>query len=583
MKSKRNDILRTLMILGIILLGSFVLSSFFFKIDLTAEKRHSLTPATVDMLEKLDDKMFVRCYLHGDFPAGYKHLEQAIRERLDEFRDYSDGRIEYEFIDPYESGNKKLIGETEKALVEKGLQFTNLSIDENGAQGNKLIWPGAIIQYNNKEYPVQFLSSNTPVPDNILISNSINNLEFELASNIRKITRSKKPAIAILQGHQETDKIHMADFFFGLQENYDVEFMQIDSQVNAFSDKLEGMSKRVNRYDALIVSGPESMVSDKDRLVIDQFLMNGGKILWMLDGLKIGMDSLKGANEGLALAVSNENGLYEMLFEYGVRLNRTLVVDFQGEPIQLDFGPKGNQRNLVWKSNYYAPLVLTQANAHPITSNLDPIRFEFAGSLDSVNSNPEVRKIPLLHSSELSKEMKAPVRISMDIYGFNQDYFSTGNKPKQMMAMILEGKFPSAFKDILGENLRNSPDFAFQEKSAETKMIVISDRDVVENKVDYRSGKGIPQYLGFVPELNRVAYGNKKFLLNCMNYLLDDQALITVRSRAIELRTLDKGKVAAYRSSIKILNTAVPIVLVLILGIVQLVIRKKRWAQQEAK
>lgn len=582
MKSKRNDILRTLMILGIILLGSFVLSSFFFKIDLTAEKRHSLTPATVDMLEKLDDKMFVRCYLHGNFPAGYKHLEQAIRERLDEFRDYSDGRIEYEFIDPYESGNKKLIADTEKALVEKGLQFTNLSIDENGTQGNKLIWPGAIIQYNNKEYPVQFLNSSTPVPDDILISNSINNLEFELASNIRKITRPKKPAIAILQGHQETDDIHMADFYLGLKENYDVEFMQIDSQVNAFSDKLEGMTKRVNRYDALVVSGPESMVSDKDRLVIDQFLMNGGKILWMLDALKIGMDSLKGANEGIALAVSNENGLYEMLFEYGVRLNRTLVVDFQGEPIRLDYGPKGNQRNYVWRTNYYAPLVLTPANAHPITSNLDPIRFEFAGSLDSVNSNPEVRKIPLLHSSELSKEMKAPVRISMDIYGFNQDYFSTGNKPRQMMAMILEGKFPSAFKDILGENLRNSPDFAYQEKSTDTKMIVISDRDVVENKVDYRSGKGIPQYLGFVPELGRVAYGNKKFLLNCMNYLLDDQALITVRSRSIELRTLDKGKVAAYKSTIKVLNTAVPILVVILFGIVQLFIRKKRWAHQAA-
>ncbi len=577
MKTKRNDILRALMLLGIILTGAFVLSSFFFKIDLTEEKRHSLTDPTVEMLENMEDNMFIRCYLHGDFPAEYKHLEQSIRERLDEFMDYSDGRIEYEFIDPYESGDKKIINETGAALLEKGLKYTTIPINEDGAQGSKAIWPAAIIQYRNKEYPIQFLKSDLPAVDPVMVANSVNNLEYELASSIRKITRKEKPAIAVLQGHQELDPLHMADFIYGLSTNYDVEPVVIDSQVNALSDKTEGVAMRTNRYKALIIAGPDSMVSDKDRVIIDQFLMNGGRILWLLDALKMDMDSLQSFD---AMAVSNENGLYEMLFEYGVRLNRTLVADFQGVPIVLVDGEQGNQPRYVSRTNYYAPLIFSPEKAHPIVSNLDPIKFEFAGSLDSVNQNAEVRKIPLVNSSPLSKELRAPTRVSLEIFRFNEDYFKNGNKPSQMMGMILEGKFPSAFRDILSATIKNSPEVAFREKSTDTKMIVIADADVAYNEVGMKDGRPTPRPLGYEPSANRILYDNKEFLMNCMNYLLDDNALITVRSRAIEVRALDEARVNANRTSIKLQNTVLPLLLLAVLGVVQLLVRRKKWRSQ---
>jgi len=412
---RRSDIFRLILSISAVLLIAFLLSNFFFKIDLTAEKRHSLTPSTEEMLEGLNDNIFIRCYLHGDFPSGFKRLEQSIKERLDEFRDYSDGKIGYEFIDPYESGNQKQINEVFATLDEKGLKFSNITFNQDGAQSSKLIWPAAIVHYKGREYAIQFLKSDMPSPTESMINNSVNNLEYELANSLRKITRERKPAIAVLTGHKEIDALHMADFVYGLRENYAVEAVRIDSQITAFSYKLAGTTVRQNRYDGLIIAKPDSAINDKDRFVIDQFIMNGGKVLWMLDALKINMDSLRTSD--MVMAASNENGLYEMLFEYGVRLNRSLVIDFQGAPIILDNGPMGTQRSYTERTNYYAPLMLSPNplmlspnNPHPITSNLDPIKLEFAGSLDTVNQNPDIVKIPLLYSSELSKELRAPAK-----------------------------------------------------------------------------------------------------------------------------------------------------------------------------
>ena len=580
MKRKRSDILQLFLSMGIVLISAFLLSFYFFKLDLTEEKRHSLTTATQEMLGNLPDPLFIRCYLHGEFPAEFKRLENSIKERLDEFVDYSNGQIDYEFIDPYESSDEKIINETFKALDEKGLRFSNISYSENGAQASKLIWPAAIVEYQGREYPIQFLKTESPLATDQMVNTSVNNLEYELANGLRKITRKDKPAIAILTGHREIPGINLADFLYGLRENYDVEPVRIDSQINAFSDKADAMALRTNRYAALVVAGPDSVIGDKDRFIIDQFIMNGGKVLWMLDALKINMDSLRNAES--TMAVSNENGVYEMLFEYGVRLNRALVIDFQGAPIILDNGPMGNQRAYTDRTNYYAPLLLSSTNTHPITANLDPLKMEFAGSLDSVNASADVVKIPLLKSSPLSKELRAPVRVDLQLLAFNQQYFENGASPERTMAMILEGKFPSAFRDQTPDAIKKDPNIAFRDKSLPTKMIVIADGDIAYNDVDMRSGKPMPIALGYDPQFRRVLYDNKEFLMNCMNYLLDDQALISVRSRTIELRKMAEEKIISSGNTIKAINTVAPILLVMVLGIIQFIWRKKRWTSKLA-
>lgn len=579
MKSRRSDLFNLLLSIGILLFAGFILSFFFFKLDLTEEKRHTLTEPTKEMLEGLEDKIFVRCYLTGEFPAGFKRLEQNIKERLDEFRDYSNNQLEYEFIDPYESENKKVIADTEKALYEKGLKFTRLAYEDNGAQQSKLIWPAAIIEYQGKEYPVQFFKSDMPEPSDEMINSSVNSLEFEMASSIRKALRSDKPAIAILQGHGELLPIEMADYLNGLEQNYAIDIVTLDERINALSDKLDNINSRVNRYQAMVIAKPDSTFSDKDRVIIDQFIMNGGKVLWMVDPVLTDLDSLRVQQQ--TMGVSNEMGLYEMLFEYGARINRNIVLDYQAAPIAFDAGPMGNQRNLQLFSWYYAPLCFPPKEPHPIVANLDPIKFDFASSIDTVNASSLVKKTPILRTSDLSKALKTPVRINTSVVELGMDYFKQGTTPGLTMALLMEGQFTSAFKDQLPTAIRQDPQIAYKDASVPTSMMVVADGDVVRNVVMDTPQGPMPQALGFDRYAKRVIYDNKEFLLNCMNYLLDDQALISVRSRTIKLRKLDENLVAENRTSIQFQNAALPILILLVLGGFQVYSRKKKWSKQK--
>jgi len=573
-QNKRNDITRFLLSTAIVLVLAFLLSFVFFKIDLTSENRHSLTDATIEMLDSLDEKVFVRCYLHGEFPASFKRLEQNVSERLSEFRDYSHGQVEYEFIDPYASGDEKTIAEMEEALYEQGLRFTRLSYSDAGAKEFKTIWPAAIIEYKGKQIPVQFFKSELSQPSEMMVNSSVNALEFELASNLRKLTRNEKPAIAFLQGHGELADIEVADFASGLEESYAIDFVTLDGRLNVLTDKMEGMAKRVNKFDAIVIAKPDSVFSLKDRVIIDQFVMNGGRVLWLIDPLLTDLDSLRTNQE--TMATSNEMKLYEMLYEYGCRLNRNMIIDRQCALIGMDAGPMGNQRNMQYFDWYYSPLLMAGENAHPIVANLDPILTEFTSSIDTVGENATVRKFPLLSSSEFSKELRTPVRVNSAIVSMGADYFPEATP--HIIALLMEGEFNSAVSQLLPDSLKRSAEFAYREKSSNTAMIVISDGDVVRNKTTEGPQGWQPIPLGYDRYAKRVIYDNREFLLNCMNYLLDDKALISVRSRTIELRKLNGAKILADGASWKILNMVLPLVLVLGFGIFLLWWRKKRWA-----
>ncbi len=578
MNLKKNDLFQfgTLALMVIVL--GYVLQFAFFKLDLTEEKRHTLTDATKDMLENLEDKVFVRCYLHGEFPANFKRLENSIREKLEEFEDYSDGKVQFEFIDPYANPDKKRISDQEKALDEKGIKFTRLSFKEKGTQQFKLIWPGCIIEYRGKETPVQFFKSESPTFTDEMINSSVNNLEYELASRLRLAIRQEKPAVAVLEGHKELQPIQMADFLSGVEENYSLDFVKINEQINALSDQLDGFEGRKNKYDALVVAKPDSAISEKDRVIIDQYIMNGGKVLWMIDPVITDLDSLRTRQE--TMAMSNENGLYEQLFEYGVRLNRNIVIDFQCAPIAFDAGPKGNQRDMQMFNWYYAPLMFTQDMTHPIVSHLDPIKLEFASSLDTVNAGKGIKKTPLLRSSVLSRAWNTPVRINTSIVSLDQNYFESNKGKGMLMAVLMEGEFPSAYYDKLPTAIRTDKKIGFKNKSKSTAMIVIADGDIVKNGLIPNQTAYTPLPLGYDRYARGVIYDNKEFLMNCINYLLDDQSLISVRSRTIKLRKLDAKKIAHQKVGIQLANTALPLSLVFALGIGQYLIRRKKWSKK---
>lgn len=578
MNLKKNDLFQFGTLAVMVIVIGYVLQFAFFKWDLTEEKRHTLTDATKEMLENLEDKVFVRCYLHGEFPANFKRLENSVREKLEEFEDYSDGKVQFEFIDPYANPDKKRVADQEKALDEKGIKFTRLSFKEKGTQQFKLIWPGCIIEYRGKETPVQFFKSESPTFTDEMINASVNNLEYELASRLRLAIRQEKPAVAVLEGHKELKPIQMADFLGGVEENYSLDFVKINEQINALSDQLDGFQGRKNKYDALVIAKPDSAISEKDRVIIDQYIMNGGKVLWMIDPVITDLDSLRTRQE--TMAMSNENGLYEQLFEYGVRLNRNIVIDFQCAPIAFDAGPKGNQRDMQMFNWYYAPLMFTQDMSHPIVSHLDPIKLEFASSLDTVNAGKGIKKTPLLRSSVLSRAWNTPVRINTSIVSLDQNYFESNKGNGMLMAVLMEGEFPSAYFDKLPSAIRTDKKIGFKNKSNPTAMIVIADGDIVKNGLIPNQTGYTPLPLGYDRYARGVIYDNKEFLMNCINYLLDDKSLISVRSRTIKLRKLDTKKIAHQKIGIQLANTALPLSLVFALGIGQYLIRRKKWSKK---
>lgn len=571
---RRGRVLRegTALLLSTAVLGVVIVLSQLVHgaVDLTAEKRHTLAEGTVALLEGLQDDVLVTCYLTGELPQEWKRLESEVESLLQRMAQASGGRLAFQFVDIYDIDDAQTIGQNEQALFERGLEFTRIAFEDNGRQAFQTIWPGAMISFRGEESPVQFFGSEIPQADQAMIQGSINTLEFNLASGIRNSTAFESKSIAILEGHGELEDLAMIDLVSTLEEDHLVARVELDGRLNVLSEKLEGMRYRTNRYDLLIVAKPDSVFPEKDKVILDQFLMNGGRILWMVDPVLTDLDSLRQTKE--TFGVENQIGLYDQLFDYGVRLNRNLIIDPQCAPILLDAGPMGNQRNMQLFNWYFAPLSMPLGTGHPITNNLDPIHFDFVSSMDLVNTQEDVTSTMLLTSSERAKTYRVPVRISSGIVDLDPAYFAEGNTPNAGFAALLEGTFRSHYEQTLPGALRDDADFAFRASSAPTAMVVISDGDVVRNR--FRSdGRVLP--LGYDRNARRVVYDNKEFLLNAINYLLQEDALISVRSRSIQLRSLDDARIRAERSGWQFVAVGMPLLVVMLLAGAVLTTRRR--------
>lgn len=294
-----------------ICLGIIVLTSFAFKrFDLTEEKRHTLTPATEELIQELDDIVFVKVYLQGEYPAEFKRLEQAVRERLDEMKAYAGDNLEYDFINPSESSDPEVRNEFYQYLQDSGLQYTNITLRSKDGVSEKILFPGALITYRNETMPLQLLKSSERAVDPEMINNSVNNLEYEFSHILRRITSDKSPHIAIIQGHGESSLLETSDAQKLLEESYPVERLTIDGQLSSLSLAVDESGKqRLNKYDLIIISDPDSSFSDADRFMIDQYIMRGGKVIWAVDPLIADMDSLREQQQ--TMAVNRELGIEE--------------------------------------------------------------------------------------------------------------------------------------------------------------------------------------------------------------------------------------------------------------------------------
>jgi len=533
--------------LVVIFLLNFLGQLFFERFDLTSEKRYSISDATKSLLAEVDDVVFARVYLDGELPPDYRKLQTAVKEMLDEFRAYN-SKIQYEFSDPSAGDDEEERIKRYRKLTEEGLQYTNIRIQEAGEFSEKVLFPGAIIAYGEKEIPVQLLKGLSGASDEEMVNASIQKIEYELASALKKLITNQDKKIGFLEGQSEYEELKVADLAYTLDEYYTVNRLRMDQQLGALDD-----------YDALIIAGPDSSFDERDKFIIDQFVMRGGKLMILVDGVRASMDSVQAT--GMDVSVPKSVNLEDMLFRYGVRINPNLIMDMQALPIPVVTGMMGTQARQELYPWYYFPMILPKEN-HPIVKNLDGIASKFASSIDTIGRKG-IRKTILLQTSVYSKLVNAPSRISLNILRQKpqQENFNSG---PQALAVLLEGEFESVFNNRMPQQLLSNTDIDFKGISVPNKMIVISDGDIIRNDVSLERQEFFP--LGSDKYLQKV-HANKEFLMNSIDYMLDDSGLIELRSKELKMRLLDQQKASSARFNWQLFNMSLPLLLIWLMGL----------------
>jgi ABC-2 type transport system permease protein len=558
-----------------IIVVNLISSRVFTRFDLTTEKRYTLSPATKDLLRNLDDIVYFRVYLEGDFPAGFKRLRRATKELLDDFRAYNKN-IQYEFINPSQSENVDERNATYQLLVEQGLNPTNLQVKTKTGMDQQVIFPGAIATYRNKELPIELLNAQMNVPPEAVLNNSIQNLEFKFANIINKLIKKVKPKVAFIEGHGELNLDETYDITLALKEDYIVERFRLDSNINALVNRalIDSATSEYQlqpKYEAIIIAKPDSVFSSKDKFIIDQYIMHGGKVLWLIDPVLTSMDSIQSSES--TVAIENPLDLKDQLFTYGIKLNTDLVMDLNAMPIPIRTGQMGNQPQIDFFPWYYFPLV-TPTSTHPVVRNLNTIKTQFVSSLDTSRVR-NVKKTVLLKSSPYTRVVGVPAMISLSLIRQQTDE-SLYQGPPRPVAVLMEGVFESHYKNRVPPSLMEAKEIGFKDFSERTAMIVVSDGDVIKNQFHIPNGYPLP--LGY-DQFTRETFGNKEFILNAINYLTDGPGLISIRSRELKLRLLDKTKITNNRTVWQITNVLAPVLVVLIVGMLLIWLRKRKYAR----
>ena len=566
----------SLVFILLIILTNILVSFTDFSLDLTADGKHSISEETIKTLEKVDDIVFIKVYLEGVFPAEFKHLQSEVLNLLSSFKTIADDNLEFEFINPNEGRIEKEKVDLYKQLVKQGLAPTDIEIKKAGSSINQIIFPGAIIYYKDKEIAVNFLKNSVTKNAGENINASVENLEFEFISAIYHISKTKTHRIAFLEGNGELSASEVYDITESVMQDNDklsyhytidrfnIKEFEIDS-ITLQAD-ISSQVKKLTSYKAIIIAKPTIAFNMLDKFIIDQYLMNGGKILWLIDGAKASMDSLQ-QNKSF-IATNNDLKLSDQLFKYGIRINANLIEDLRSTEIPIVTGYSNNipqQSYFPWP---YYPLLFSENN-HPISKGLDAIKCDFASSIDTIKNN--INKTILLHSSKQSRISPTPAKVSLGILE-NPPPLTSFNKENLPIAVLLEGEFESVFKNrILPKNQKLN----FVSQSKKTQMIVVSDGDLIRNSV---SNNGDIYPLGYDRFIKYTYPGNKKFIMNSIHFLCDETGLTQLKSKEIKLRLLDKEKIKNNKTFIQLINILLPLLILLIFAFIFTKMKKKKYA-----
>ncbi|GAB1857807.1 gliding motility-associated ABC transporter substrate-binding protein GldG [Flavobacteriaceae bacterium MHTCC 0001] len=547
----------TLIIVLALLVINFISSKWHKRFDLTKDQRYTLSASAKAIASKADAPLIIDVFLKGDgFPSEVRRLQTETRQLLEEFANENDNII-FSFINPLEEEASRQ--QTIEVMTQRGLTPMQLEVKENGKASQEVIFPWALASYNGQTVIIPLVKTKIGVSQQELVNNSVQHLEYAFADGFQKLVTPKSKKIAVLKGNAQLEDKYIADFITKLREYYFIAPFPLDSVAH----KPKEVAQALNTFDLVISAKPTKAFTDEEKFALDQYTMQGGKSLWLIDAVAIEKDSLYN-DAGKNYAVSRDLNLTDFFFNYGVRINPVIVSTPYSAPITLAIGGGSDSQfqHLNWP---YAPLVSSEEN-HPITNNLNLVRFDFANPIDTLKSSTE--KTILLKTAPISKLEGTPREISLDLVTQPTDIKSFKNE-RHNLAVLLEGEFKSAFANLVKPFKIATP----KDKSAPTKMIVISDGNLIKNEF----GRKGPEQLGFDRWTGKL-YGNKEFLLNAVNYLLDDNGLINIRSKETEVAFLNQEKITEKKTFWQLLNIGLPIALLALFGITFNYIRKKKYA-----
>ncbi|MGG5507582.1 MULTISPECIES: gliding motility-associated ABC transporter substrate-binding protein GldG [unclassified Myroides] len=559
-ETKKNLVQLGSFIAGIVLLngiGTYVPHRF----DLTQDKRYTLSPITNEIIDRVEEPILIEVLLEGQFSQEFVKLQGETRQLLEEFS-AENPNILFRFVNPLEEG-----GGTEDQIVgnlyELGAKPVTLTVNNKGIQSQSLVFPWAFVTKGEQMVKVQLLKNMIGANTEEKVLTSIQHLEYAFTEAISKVNAPKSKKIAILKGNGQLEDQYIADFLMTAGESYHLAPFTLDSVATAPEKTLE----QLKEFDLAIVAKPTNPFDDKQIEVLDQFIMNGGKTLWLLDQVQADFDSLR--VKGSLFAYPKDQSLGEMLFKYGVRVNPVLVKDEVATPIKLALGRQGSETQygeFIWK---FAPFVYPESN-HPIVKNIEGVRLDFTSPIDTLKNG--IKKTVLLQSSPYSLTVGTPNEITLSMINEEATPEHYEEKGNYILGVLLEGQFRSVFENrVLPFALSNA-----KNRSEETKMIVISDGDIIKNQLDQEYQ---PMELGYDKWTNKL-YGNKEFIFNSVNYLLDDSGLINLRTKEVKIPVLDKMRVFEKYSTIQFIVLGVPIAVLLVLGFLFSFFKRKAFVKK---
>ena len=545
----------------VVLLVVNVASHFVFKrFDLTADKRYTLSETSLKIIDEVTQPLYVDVFLEGNFPGEFKKLQTETQQLLEEFK-AQNSNIIFQFVNPLadEDVDKEAIFQS---FVERGLTPVNVTLNDKGQQTQEIVFPWAIATFGDKSVKIPLLKNMIGASTAEKVVTSVQHLEYAFANAFNTVSKAKEKKVAILNGNGQLEDKYIADFVRTIRDNYYIGPFTLDSVAKQPTETL----KYLKKYDLLVIAKPTEVFTDAEKQVLDQYVISGGKTIWLMDQVNMEMDSLLQTGENLAFP-RNLN-LNDMFFKYGIRMQPELIKDLMATPIALATGEQGSATQYTQFPWFYSPMIYPSAK-NPIVSNLDGIKFEFASPIELLQN--DLKKSVLLTSSKYSKLMGTPTEVNLNMVEERPDqkeFTGTGNYP---VAVLLEGKFHSVFEN----RVLAFKDASFKNADKDSKMIVISDGDVIRNQLDKNYQ---PLELGFDKWTNTL-YANKEFMLNCVNYLLDDTGLINIRSKEVNLPMLDKDKVYKDYTFSQIITVGLPLVVLLVFGVLFTILRKKKYSK----